>query len=169
MQGPVYTMDRSEEGFVTGGKDGMAKLWDSDFKNITTVNLANAPGGYKGNSCDPRNLKALWLQKYHGCQPCQCTWWLQRSFLWCMKLESTPTSKTSPLSTLPMQLVVTKIILVMHETWKHSDFKNITSVNLANAPGGYKCSSCDARNLKALWLQNHHHCQPCRCTRWLQM
>ena len=52
MQGPVYTMDMSEEGFVTGGKDGMAKLWDPDFKNITTVNLASAPGGYKGKSDD---------------------------------------------------------------------------------------------------------------------
>nr|KAG5687806.1 hypothetical protein BaRGS_005436 [Batillaria attramentaria] len=47
--GPVYTMDSSEDGFATGGKDGVAKLWDADFKNITAVNLVNAPGGYKGD------------------------------------------------------------------------------------------------------------------------
>ncbi|KAK7103893.1 echinoderm microtubule-associated protein-like 6 [Littorina saxatilis] len=46
--GPVYTMDMGDTGFVTGGKDGAAKLWDLDFKNITTFNLVNAPGGYKG-------------------------------------------------------------------------------------------------------------------------
>ena len=71
MQGPVYTMDASEEGFVTGGKDGMAKLWDSDFKNITTVNLASAPGGYKGSACESSNLKVLSVEcTWTCCLPC---------------------------------------------------------------------------------------------------
>lgn len=39
----------SEDGFVTGGKDGVVKLWDSDFKSISSINLSNAPEGYKGN------------------------------------------------------------------------------------------------------------------------
>ena len=41
-------MDASDDGYVTGGKDGCAKLWDPDFKPITTVNLKNSPEGYKG-------------------------------------------------------------------------------------------------------------------------
>ncbi|XP_046338524.1 echinoderm microtubule-associated protein-like 6 isoform X1 [Haliotis rufescens] len=46
--GPVYTLDMSEEGYSSGGKDGVAKFWDPDFKPITSVNLVNAPEGYKG-------------------------------------------------------------------------------------------------------------------------
>lgn len=48
VQGPVYTLDMSEEGYSSGGKDGVAKFWDPDFKPITSVNLVNAPEGYKG-------------------------------------------------------------------------------------------------------------------------
>ena len=77
-QGPVYTMDASEEGFVTGGKDGMAKLWDSDFKNITTVNLASAPGGYKGSACESSNMKVLSVEcTWTCCLPC----WLMGCWL----------------------------------------------------------------------------------------
>ena len=71
-------MDASEEGFVTGGKDGMAKLWDSDFKNITTVNLASAPGGYKGSACESSNLEVLSVEcTWTCCLPC----WLMGCWL----------------------------------------------------------------------------------------
>lgn len=43
-------MDMSEEGYSTGSKDGTAKLWDGDFKPITTVNLVTAKDGYKGTN-----------------------------------------------------------------------------------------------------------------------
>ncbi|KAJ8309461.1 hypothetical protein KUTeg_014335 [Tegillarca granosa] len=46
--GAIFTLDMSEDGFVTGGKDGVVKLWDSDFKSISSINLSNAPEGYKG-------------------------------------------------------------------------------------------------------------------------
>lgn len=38
----------SQDGFASGGKDGIAKLWDTDFKHISSINLVSAPGGYKG-------------------------------------------------------------------------------------------------------------------------
>lgn len=38
----------SEDGYSTGGKDGTVKLWDPDFKPVTSVNLSNSPVGYKG-------------------------------------------------------------------------------------------------------------------------
>ena len=48
FQGAIYTLDMSEEGYATGSKDGTAKLWDSDFRPVTTVNLVTAKDGYKG-------------------------------------------------------------------------------------------------------------------------
>ncbi|XP_060573407.1 echinoderm microtubule-associated protein-like 6 [Ruditapes philippinarum] len=47
-KGAIYSIDMSEEGYSTGSKDGTIKLWDSDFKPITTVNLVTAKDGYKG-------------------------------------------------------------------------------------------------------------------------
>ena len=41
-------MDTSDEGYVTGGKDGVVGLWDSDFKPLTKVDMAAAEEGYKG-------------------------------------------------------------------------------------------------------------------------
>lgn len=41
-------MDMSEEGYTTGGKDGVVRLWDTDFKPITSINLVTAKDGYKG-------------------------------------------------------------------------------------------------------------------------
>ncbi|KAL3875087.1 hypothetical protein ACJMK2_038022 [Sinanodonta woodiana] len=46
--GAIYTMNSADEGFVTGGKDGVVKLWDMDFKPITSINLVNIKDGYKG-------------------------------------------------------------------------------------------------------------------------
>lgn len=47
-QGAIFTLDMSEDGYSTGGKDGTVKLWDPDFKPVTSVNLSNSPVGYKG-------------------------------------------------------------------------------------------------------------------------
>ncbi|XP_033734062.1 echinoderm microtubule-associated protein-like 6 [Pecten maximus] len=47
-KGAIYSLDHADEGFATGGKDGCVRLWDSDFKPITTVNLVNTHLGYKG-------------------------------------------------------------------------------------------------------------------------
>ena len=33
---------------MTGGKDGIVSLWDSDFKPLTKVNLTSTNDGYKG-------------------------------------------------------------------------------------------------------------------------
>lgn len=49
-QGAIFTLDMSEDGYSTGGKDGTVKLWDPDFKPVTSVNLSNSPVGYKGLS-----------------------------------------------------------------------------------------------------------------------
>ncbi|ESO87658.1 hypothetical protein LOTGIDRAFT_166239 [Lottia gigantea] len=46
--GAIYTLDMCDEGYTTGGKDSMVKLWDTDFKPISAVNLANSQDGYKG-------------------------------------------------------------------------------------------------------------------------
>ena len=48
FQGAIYSIDMSEEGYSTGSKDGTVKLWDGDFKPITSVNLVTAKDGYKG-------------------------------------------------------------------------------------------------------------------------
>ena len=41
-------MDCADEGYVTGAKDGMIRLWDSDFKPITKVDLTQTSDGYPG-------------------------------------------------------------------------------------------------------------------------
>lgn len=48
LKGAIFTMDVSEDGYSTGGKDGNVKLWDPDFKPVTSINLSNSPAGYKG-------------------------------------------------------------------------------------------------------------------------
>ena len=40
-----------EEGFATGGRDGCIRLWDTDFKPITKIDLRETEQGYKGNAC----------------------------------------------------------------------------------------------------------------------
>lgn len=47
-EGPVYTLYTSEEGYASGGKDGIIKLWDGNFKPITTINMTTIQNGYKG-------------------------------------------------------------------------------------------------------------------------
>lgn len=37
-----------EEGFASGGRDGCIRLWDTDFKPITKIDLREAEQGYKG-------------------------------------------------------------------------------------------------------------------------
>lgn len=41
-------MEATDEGYATGGKDGAIKLWDSDFKQLTNVDLTETEQGYKG-------------------------------------------------------------------------------------------------------------------------
>ena len=41
-------MEGTEEGFVTGGKDGIVRVWDTDFKPITKSNIAQSSEGYEG-------------------------------------------------------------------------------------------------------------------------
>ena len=48
LQGAIYSLDMSEDGYSTGSKDGTAKLWDADFRPVTTINLVTAKDGYKG-------------------------------------------------------------------------------------------------------------------------
>ena len=43
-------MHSCPDGYATGSKDGTVILWDSEFKQITKVDLANNPIGYKGNN-----------------------------------------------------------------------------------------------------------------------
>ena len=47
-QGPIYSLDQSDSGYATAGKDGLVKLWDLDLKLITSVNLATSSVGYTG-------------------------------------------------------------------------------------------------------------------------
>ena len=42
-------MHSCPDGYATGSKDGTVILWDSEFKQITKVDLAKNPIGYKGN------------------------------------------------------------------------------------------------------------------------
>lgn len=37
-----------EDGYSIGGKDGIVRLWDLDFKFVISVNLFNLFVGYKG-------------------------------------------------------------------------------------------------------------------------
>ena len=41
-------MDATDEGYATGGKDGCTKLWDNDFKAITSIDLTAVTEGYPG-------------------------------------------------------------------------------------------------------------------------
>ena len=41
-------MDCADEGYVTGAKDGKIRLWDTDFKPITKIDLTQASDGYQG-------------------------------------------------------------------------------------------------------------------------
>ncbi|WAR18910.1 EMAL6-like protein [Mya arenaria] len=47
-KGAIYTLDMTDEGFSSGGKDGTVRLWDLDFKPIATINLSSSKDGYKG-------------------------------------------------------------------------------------------------------------------------
>lgn len=46
----IFSMFSCEEGFATGGRDGCIRLWDTDFKPITKIDLREAEQGYKGLS-----------------------------------------------------------------------------------------------------------------------
>eukprot|EP00794_Sanderia_malayensis_P020047 gene20047-22014_t len=48
--GGVFTMHNCPDGYATGAKDGTVILWDTEFKPITRVELANNPVGYQGLS-----------------------------------------------------------------------------------------------------------------------
>ena len=45
----MYTLRGTDDGFASGGKDGCVRLWDSDFKPITRMDLAQSSEGYQGN------------------------------------------------------------------------------------------------------------------------
>jgi hypothetical protein len=47
-QGSIFTLDYTDDGFASGGKDGHVRLWDTDFKPITRVDLTQSEDGYKG-------------------------------------------------------------------------------------------------------------------------
>ncbi|XP_053521941.1 echinoderm microtubule-associated protein-like 5 isoform X6 [Artibeus jamaicensis] len=46
----IFSMNASEEGFATGGRDGCVRLWDLTFKPITVIDLRETDQGYKGLS-----------------------------------------------------------------------------------------------------------------------
>ncbi|KAK7807291.1 hypothetical protein U0070_016663, partial [Myodes glareolus] len=43
----IFSMYACEEGFATGGRDGCIRLWDTDFKPITKIDLRETEQGYK--------------------------------------------------------------------------------------------------------------------------
>ncbi|XP_030877785.1 echinoderm microtubule-associated protein-like 6, partial [Leptonychotes weddellii] len=45
----IFSMYACEEGFATGGRDGCIRLWDTDFKPITKIDLRETEQGYKGS------------------------------------------------------------------------------------------------------------------------
>lgn len=44
----MYTLDSNQDGCVSGGKDGVVRIWDSDFKPVAKVDLSSVKDGYKG-------------------------------------------------------------------------------------------------------------------------
>lgn len=46
----IFSLYACEEGFATGGRDGCIRLWDTDFKPITKIDLRETEQGYKGLS-----------------------------------------------------------------------------------------------------------------------
>ena len=56
-------MDCAEEGYVTGAKDGLIRLWDSDFKPITKVDLTQSSDGYPGAAPQITRLRFIKLYK----------------------------------------------------------------------------------------------------------
>ncbi|KAF4802612.1 hypothetical protein TURU_023792 [Turdus rufiventris] len=46
----IFSMYACEEGFATGGRDGCIRLWDTEFKPITKIDLRETEQGYKGLS-----------------------------------------------------------------------------------------------------------------------
>lgn len=51
LQGAVYSLHSCEDGFASGSKDGVVKLWDKEFKIITTLDIARSSVGYQGAVC----------------------------------------------------------------------------------------------------------------------
>ena len=47
QQAGIFSMYACEEGFATGGRDGCIRLWDTDFKPITKIDLRETEQGYK--------------------------------------------------------------------------------------------------------------------------
>ena len=47
-QSAVYCMHHSNDGYATGSRDGIVKLWDNNFQPITTIDLTKTPAGYPG-------------------------------------------------------------------------------------------------------------------------
>ena len=48
LQSAVYSLHASDGGFASGSRDGTVRLWDSDMRPITTLNIAAMAIGYKG-------------------------------------------------------------------------------------------------------------------------
>ncbi|KAF2987776.1 hypothetical protein EK904_015188 [Melospiza melodia maxima] len=47
----IFSMYACEEGFATGGRDGCIRLWDTEFKPITKIDLRETEQGYKDTQC----------------------------------------------------------------------------------------------------------------------
>jgi hypothetical protein len=67
LKGAVFTINKSEDGFASGSKDGSVILWDGDFKPITKIDLLNSVIGYKGEvvvfmllACPVLNTEIYW-------------------------------------------------------------------------------------------------------------
>ncbi|XP_036887500.1 echinoderm microtubule-associated protein-like 5 isoform X3 [Sturnira hondurensis] len=64
----IFSMNASEEGFATGGRDGCVRLWDLTFKPITVIDLRETDQGYKGH-CEGE----LWALAIHPTKPLAVT------------------------------------------------------------------------------------------------
>ena len=47
-QAAVHAIFKGNDGYATGSRDSTVKLWDFHFNELTTIQLANGPYGYKG-------------------------------------------------------------------------------------------------------------------------
>ena len=50
-QAGVFSINRTNDGFVSGGKDGHVKIWDNEFQLVKEVNMHDTNFGYQGKKC----------------------------------------------------------------------------------------------------------------------
>nr|CAB3242502.1 echinoderm microtubule-associated protein-like 2 [Phallusia mammillata] len=61
--GPVFTICATKEGYITGGKDGCIKKWDTKFQMLQQSQVSEETGSIRTISCDNQGLMLVGTKK----------------------------------------------------------------------------------------------------------